>query len=169
LDGCDPWDRYHHPDLPIRAILKDFVTDAIPFLPAQVPEMWEDLEEFHKLGILVRDIHILNYMGGKLIDFSRSWTTPHPSFTSAAMHPAALEMERLRDPHDLHRAVVEWAVSNRWGWNSVAIPNEMTDCASGIGQNDRYGTDPRRYDWPKWEKRPAIAILYYERWIFDEG
>jgi hypothetical protein len=57
--------------------------------------MWEDLEEFHKLGILVRDIHILNYMSGKSIDFSRSWTTPHPSFTSTAMYPEDLEKERL--------------------------------------------------------------------------
>jgi hypothetical protein len=43
--------------------------------------MWEDLEEFHKLDILIAISTILKYMDGKLIDFSRFWTTPHPSFT----------------------------------------------------------------------------------------
>ncbi|KAK4033492.1 hypothetical protein C8A01DRAFT_40060 [Parachaetomium inaequale] len=89
----DPWDRMEeHYGQPVHAIVKDFATDEYEFSPNQVCDMWRDLEDLHKLGILVRDIEIVNYLGGKLIDFSRSWTTPHPSLEH--IHPRDLRRQR---------------------------------------------------------------------------
>jgi hypothetical protein len=34
--------------------------DHLPFTPEQVGDVWSDLEDLHKLGILVRDIKIGN-------------------------------------------------------------------------------------------------------------
>lgn len=74
LRGRKIWGRYEqHRGQPIRAIVKDLITDD-GFEVAQISRMWADLEDFHPLGILVRDIHIGNYLHGKLVEFSRSWT-----------------------------------------------------------------------------------------------
>ena len=39
--------------------------------------MREDLFTLRSMEIYVQDIHEYNYMNGKLVDFSRSWTAPH--------------------------------------------------------------------------------------------
>lgn len=170
LDGGNPWGRYEeHRHLPIRAIVKDFIDHDVPFSPSQVPDMWKDLEYLHKLGILVRDIHVFNYIGGKLVDFSRSWTVPHPSFVPTAMRPKRIQRARERDPQSLRKAIVEWGIGNDWDWDEVAIPEELTNCASGRGQNDCYGQDPRLYPWFKWEKDPDAAKALMENGIFMDA
>jgi hypothetical protein len=107
--------------------------------------MWEDLENLHELGILVRDIQAGNYMGGKLVDLSRSWTTPSPSFDYISLEN--LWAQRQADPHGLHKAIIDWGLENHWDWDEVVIPDELEKCASGEGKNDKYGTDPTRYNW----------------------
>lgn len=63
----------------LRAIFKDFVPfDKGDFDESHLSGMWSDLETLHSLGILVRHIHPGNYMGGKLIDLSRAWTSKYP-------------------------------------------------------------------------------------------
>jgi hypothetical protein len=145
LDNGDAWGRFdEHHHLPVRAIVKDFVDVHIPFSPSHVSDMWKDLEDLHKLGILVHDIHVFNYINGKLIDFSRSWTMPHPSLVPKTMRTRRIREARERDPHSLHKAIVEWGIGNDWGSDEVDIPEELVKCASGRGQNDRWGEDPRK-------------------------
>ncbi|SPQ27553.1 febd0a39-ca67-42db-b811-ab1929376945 [Thermothielavioides terrestris] len=78
LTGHNFWTRHEqHRGLPVRAIVKDFVPGD-RLTSAQVRAMWPDLQELHSLGILVGDTHGGNYLGGKLVDFSRSLTMYHP-------------------------------------------------------------------------------------------
>jgi hypothetical protein len=80
LNGPGRWHRFDvHRGVPVRAIVKDFATAPEAFTPDEVGDMWRDLEDLHKLGILVCDIRVSNCLGGKLIDFSRAWTVTHPS------------------------------------------------------------------------------------------
>jgi hypothetical protein len=125
--------------------------------------MWADLKELHELGILVRDINIFNYPGGKIIDFSRSWSTPHPGYTAIDRYD--LRQERIGDPHGLNKAVVEWGIGNDWDWDQVVVPDELIKCASGRGPH-KYGPDPRRYNWLKWEKDPLVASEFIEKLVF---
>lgn len=69
LKGRGIWGRYEeHRGQPVRAIVKDLIEDCESFEEDQAPQLWHDLEALHALGILVRDIHMGNYMGGKLVD-----------------------------------------------------------------------------------------------------
>lgn len=130
--------------------------------------MWRDLESFHALGILVRDVRIRNYMGGKLIDLSRALTMPHPSL----MHISAgdLDEERRMDAHSLRMAILDHGDDEGWLWSEVRIPDDLVKCAIGDGPGE-YGIDLREYNWKKWEKRPAVAeALWPTRfWRRNEG
>ncbi len=146
LNGWNRWNRYEeHRHVPIRAIVKDFVAGHTAFTSAQVPDMWKDLEDLHQLGILVHDFGFVNYMGGKLIDFSRAWVMPHPDMET--MDPDDIQSE----PEGLVRTIDEWG--DVVGWTpdkiSVLIPDDLLDCYFGRGKKDRYGTDPRQYKWRK--------------------
>ena len=164
-DGSNFWGRdAEHRHLPIRAIVKELVSPKEPFTPENVPQIWNDLEDLHKLGILVRDINIFNYMGGKIIDFSRAWTTPHPF--PAAIDCYTIKQALINDPLGLHTAFIEWGMSKGWKWD--VIPDEMLQCTRGKGHKGPYGTDPSFYDWRKWEKNPATADAFMDR-IFKDA
>jgi Kinetochore Sim4 complex subunit FTA2 len=60
---------------PFRAIVKELVQNKKRL--SRVAQMRDDLLTLHKMGIYVQDIHEENYIEGKLVDFSRSWTDPH--------------------------------------------------------------------------------------------
>jgi hypothetical protein len=168
LDGDNPWGRYEeHRHLPVRAIVKDLASPQDPFTRDQVPRIWRDLEDLHRLGILVRDINVFNYIGGKIIDFSRAWTTPHP-FPSA-MHPYHVQKALQGDPLDLNTAFIEWGTERDWNWD--IIPGTLLECASGKGRNGPYGINPSRYHWQKWEKDPAAVEVFMAQEIFanDKG
>jgi hypothetical protein len=141
--------------------VKDLADGQDPFTPSQVLGMWEDLEDLHKLGIFVHDIRVSNYLGGKLIDFSRAWTTPHP--WCKAMRSVIVKDKRHSEPERLQNTIIEWGMANNWKWSEVVIPDELNKCASGISQNDGSGTDPRLYDWRKWEKDLAAAEAFQEK------
>lgn len=158
LDGslwCRSEETRH---LPIRAIVKKLATDPDHFRPSHVPSMWSDLQDLHKLGILVRDITVFNYMGGELIDLSRSWAWPHPALTYS--EEAEIARERRRDPHYLRTIILEFGCGELWDWAAVEIPDELTRCASGKSKVDKYGADPRKYDWLKLEENLAEANAF---------
>ncbi|KAL2147641.1 hypothetical protein VTI28DRAFT_8095 [Corynascus sepedonium] len=76
LTGATPGGRWEiHRGLPVRAIVKELMANdgnaaaGKPFFPSRLRDLWQDLEDLHRLGILVRDINPGNYIGGKLIDF----------------------------------------------------------------------------------------------------
>lgn len=163
LDGDNSWGRYEeHRHLPVRAIVKELVSHQDPFTRDQIPQIWRDLEDLHRLGILVRDINVFNYMGGKLIDFGRAWTTPHP-FPSA-IHPWYVQKALQGNPLDLNTAFIEWGTEKDWNWDIV--PGSLLECASGNGQNGRYGINPDQYNWQKWEKDPAAVEAFITQQIF---
>lgn len=165
LHDSNLWGRgEEHRDLPIRAIVKDLAEDEEPFAAEQVSQMWADLKGLHEIGILVRDINISNYLGGKIIDFGSSWSTPHPGY--AAIDRDDLLYERSEDPHGLNEAVLEWGKRNHWDWDQIVIPDELVKCASGRGPENQYGTDPGHYNWLKWEKDPAVASEFIEKHVF---
>jgi len=70
-------------DLPVeqrqsfRAIVKDLVQDEAPFREKMIARMRKDLISLRRMAVFVRDVRKDNYRGGKLIDFSVSWTAPH--------------------------------------------------------------------------------------------
>lgn len=66
------WETHRHQ--PLRAIVKTYVESPESWTVSQLGQMYSDLEDLHKLGILVRDIHPRNYLRGKLVDFSMAWT-----------------------------------------------------------------------------------------------
>jgi hypothetical protein len=155
LDG-DFWCRSEETrHLPIRAIVKELATDPVHFRPSNVMSMWEALQDFHRLGVLVRDITVFNYMGGKLIDLSRAWTWPHPALTY--YDDAQVEDQRWRDPYYLHAIIIEFCWGERWDWDLDKIPEELTDCALHRCNMDTYIADPRHYNWLKWEKDTGKA------------
>ncbi|AEO63500.1 uncharacterized protein THITE_2039418 [Thermothielavioides terrestris NRRL 8126] len=168
LKGRNLWGRWEeHRHLPVRAIVKELVSPQDPFTSAQLSDLWRDLEDLHRLGILVRDINVFNYMGGKLIDFGRAWTIPHPWPLNSA--PEQIERLRQQEPSGLQGAIVEWGIGNGWDWGKVVIPDELNKCVTGESQEtDRYGADPRLYDWRKWEKNPAAVDKFYEKELFAE-
>lgn len=105
--------------------------------------MYADLEELHKLGILVRDIHPGNYLEGKLVDFSMAWTSPHICFERAS--PAGIKEVRSMEPYKFEKMVDEWAY---WLNEEIEKPEELLRWHSDEEQD--FGTDPRLYKWHKW-------------------
>lgn len=61
--------------------------------------VWRDLDDLHALRILVRDIHMGNYIGGRLADLSRAWAMYHPGLNRIRRRD--LEHLRITDTHDL--------------------------------------------------------------------
>ncbi|KAH6623928.1 kinetochore Sim4 complex subunit FTA2-domain-containing protein [Chaetomium tenue] len=158
------WNRHEeHRSLQIRAIVKDIAKGTDPFATADVPKMWSDLEALHAVGILVHDVHAYNYIGGKLIDFSRAWTTPHPGYV--ALDPDDVADEIVADPEGLNQAV-EWGREQGWVDADVVVPEDLAKCAAGEGPN-QYGTDPKLYNWLKWEGDPLVASKFIETQVVE--
>ncbi len=103
---------------PVRAIVKDLVGPEVFFFePEHIGQMAEDLETFHRLGVLVRDIRVGNYLDGKLVDLSRSWTMPHP--TLEYISEATLRRNRVWEPQSLHGCIVDLGMDRGWDWDKV--------------------------------------------------
>ena len=78
------WDRpFEQYSLPVaerqsfRAIVKELIEDPTPFTNIMIDGMLRDLKSLRKIAVFVRDVRESNYKGGKLVDFSVSWTAPH--------------------------------------------------------------------------------------------
>ena len=96
----DQWDRPPEQyDLPVeerqsfRAIVKDLVEEQTPFTNIMVDRMLRDLKSLRKIAVFVRDVRRDNYLGGKLIDFSVSWTAPHVMLSSSLFNYGDIEQE----------------------------------------------------------------------------
>ncbi|KAK3901226.1 kinetochore Sim4 complex subunit FTA2-domain-containing protein [Staphylotrichum tortipilum] len=140
-----------HLGVPVRAIVKDLALEDKPWTPAQQPALWRDLEDLHALGILVRDITVFNYVGGKLVDLGHAWTMPHPCLDY--IDDYFLAEERQKDPLELDCALVDWGIANDWTTEEFRLrPDQLKLCAAGNGAGDPYGTDPLLYDWRRCEE-----------------
>lgn len=86
--------------------------------------MREDLCGLHRMGIYVRDIREDNYIDGKLVDFSRSWTKPHsfldPNIRSQTTINKAIagefvEFDRMLRETGIQTQPKAWSRSNETG------------------------------------------------------
>lgn len=156
LDGWNQWSRFEcHRNEPLRAIVKELVDKGTPdfvdketpdFVSAQVPQMYDDLETLHSLGILLRDINTYNYLGGRLIDFSRSWTMPHPCLENAG--DRGICEERKEELRQFWNMLGAWSERND---PDLQTPERLKPYADDMLGEDHLGVDPRDYDWRKWE------------------
>ncbi|KAK7728804.1 hypothetical protein SLS63_006412 [Diaporthe eres] len=109
-----------HRHEPLRAIVKDYVESTVPWAASQVPQMYPDLEELHKLGILVSVFDQGNYLGGKLVDFSMAWTVYHICIDRAL--PVSVNVLRSCEPSRFEGMVDGWA---RWNQEKIEKPKEL--------------------------------------------
>lgn len=128
---------------PLRAIVKEYIESSEPWAASQVPQMHADLEELHKLGILVRDIHQGNYLEGKIIDFSMAWTMYHICLDRAT--PAGVKKMRFMEPYKFEAMIDHWAHCNR---EEIEKPEGLLRWHSN--KEEDFGFDPRLYNWQKW-------------------
>jgi hypothetical protein len=157
------WGRYEqHRGQPVLAIVKNFVTEGA-FELRQIPQMWSDLKALHELGILMRDLHIGNYLGGKLVDFSRAWTMYHP----------CLEGDRVRLPGGRSLSTreareLQGMIDDNFGYDVEEVPDELHECAAG----DNDGPDPTLYNWRERggeEAEAHVQELYTEHGSWSEN
>ncbi|KAK4242952.1 kinetochore Sim4 complex subunit FTA2-domain-containing protein [Corynascus novoguineensis] len=162
LTGHNFWNRYEqHRGLPVRAIVRELVSNNYP-TSAQAGCMWPDLQDLHSLGILVGDTHGGNYLGGKLVDFSRSLTMYHPGlhyiFERTLRELMLNELQHLLDHY--------YFLTNLSSDDKIAVPQDLEAFCSG--DLDRYQNLPITYDWLQWEEDPAAAVAYVEQALFKE-
>ncbi|KAK0744467.1 kinetochore Sim4 complex subunit FTA2-domain-containing protein [Apiosordaria backusii] len=158
--GHPMWNRYKYDrDQPIKAIVKELVVDedggsAVGFTPNDISQMWEDLQGLQRLGILVRDIHLRNYVAGKLVDFGRAWTMFHPCLDQ--IHPYYLKREREGDLFAFQELLIDYWY-NEEVTTELEWPKGYTEARDDI---ENFGIDPRDYDWRKWEESREDADAY---------
>lgn len=73
-----------HKDLPLRAIVKEFISNGSRPYPhldhKKLPQMIRDIDSIHRVGIFINDVRDANYLEDLNIDFSLSKTVPHPTY-----------------------------------------------------------------------------------------
>lgn len=122
--------------------------------------MWRDLEDLYALEILVRDIHMGNYIVGRLVDLSRAWTMYHPGLKRIRSRDLA-RLRRL-DTHGLLVMLQDWWMETLVV-DELEIPDSLQRCDAG--END-HGTDPRGYNWLRWEDDGEDAAAYVKSELF---
>lgn len=118
--------------------------------------MYEDMETLHSLGILIRDIHPGNYLGGKLIDFSRSWTMYHPCLDRTSWQELCeLRIAEVQSYLDM---IVAWANHHE---TTITFPERLKEWNGGL---EGCGINPHDYGWRKWEEEEeAVCDEHNER------
>ncbi|KAL8830877.1 MAG: hypothetical protein Q9170_005535 [Blastenia crenularia] len=62
---------------PLKAIVKDLITDDTAWSPKVARKILKDLKEMRREGVYAMDVKPNNYKGGLLVDFSIALTEPH--------------------------------------------------------------------------------------------
>ncbi|KAJ0106766.1 hypothetical protein J7T55_001290 [Diaporthe amygdali] len=132
------WEDHRH--YRVRAIVKEYVPSLEPWTASQIPRMYADLEDLHKLGILVRDIHEGNYLSGKLVDFSQAWAMYHPCLDRGT--PRGVYERRKDEPQKFEEMVEVWAATEK-----IKIEKPAGLLKWHSGQESDFGFDPRQYRW----------------------
>ena len=162
LNGYNFWRRHEqHRGLSVRAIVKELVPrEALN--PNQAQGMWAGLQALHSLGIFVGDTHGGNYLGGKLADFSRSWTMYHPAmvqiYDSALQELMLNELQHLLD----YCYVLRNSLSKM-----ITIPQDLEAFCSG--HIAKYKNLPRAYNWLRWEKNADAVEADVEERLFERA
>jgi hypothetical protein len=62
---------------PLRALVKELDEVDLPLTHTTLNRILKDLRAIRKMGIYQQDVFARNYKGGRLVDFSASFTEPH--------------------------------------------------------------------------------------------
>ncbi|KAK4656348.1 hypothetical protein QC762_311070 [Podospora pseudocomata] len=152
-----------HRSHPIYAIVKDFVSPGVKhFTQSQVSHLWSDVEALHRIGILVRDLHVRNYMDGKLVDFSRAWTMYH---TCLDRNPDTFNWLRVENARELLEGISSWLENTPLDL-PVEIPPVLKRCVGWYGGDGEIGADPSKYDWQKWGDNLDMAKDFFEEDLY---
>lgn len=128
---------------PFRAVVKDIVRVEVAFTKAMVRMMKADLFALRKILIFVRDLREDNYLGGKLIDFSVSWTSPHLMLTTELRSPEVIDRNLLSELYDFDAMIRNKGIKTR----IRAAPR----------MNEQDGESPRRSKRVKPASRPHAS------------
>ena len=102
---------------PLRATVKELISDDVPFNAKDVSKMLRHLRRLRSLGIYPMDVRARNYRAGLLVDFSLAMTKPHYLFeTLPEWHISTLQREDLLMFDDM----IEKAQLSTW---NRATPN----------------------------------------------
>ncbi|KAJ8126651.1 hypothetical protein O1611_g6987 [Lasiodiplodia mahajangana] len=82
IDPCcdlSPDDKYRAiaDKSPVRALVKEYVRDNSILDDKIAERIRRGILFVNKIGILIRDVRLDNYVGGMLVDLGSSWTKPH--------------------------------------------------------------------------------------------
>ncbi|KAH6619605.1 kinetochore Sim4 complex subunit FTA2-domain-containing protein [Chaetomium sp. MPI-SDFR-AT-0129] len=165
LDRNNFWGRdEQHRNLPVRAIVKELVSDEWP-TANQVQGMWPDLQAIHSLGIFVGDTHGGNYLGGKLVDFSRAWTMYHPALIPTQNRSRELQGLMLEELQKLQENYYD--LKNSLASERIEVPQDLDAfCAEHF---DEYKNLPSAFNWLKWEKEPDSARAFVEQSLYERA
>jgi hypothetical protein len=95
---------------PFRALVKDLDESEPEISDSLAKAMLRDLKALHSLKIYVMDISIRNYKGGKLVDFSSSWTEPHIGFRPDLRPGFAIRQSKGDDAYEFDEMIKELGV-----------------------------------------------------------
>ena len=121
---------------PFRAIVKKLVRSKRRL--SRVAQMREDLYTLHRMGIYVQDIREDNYIDGKLVDFSRSWTKPHSLLDPNIRSRKTIQDEIAGDFVAFDRMLREAGII-RTRLNPLPGSNEPGRLRPKIKKPDRFG------------------------------
>ena len=99
--------------------------------------MREDLLALHAMGVYVQDIREDNYMNGKLVDFSRSWTRPHSLIDSKIRSQHLIDLELRADLKAFDRMLLEAGIRTRT--NALPGSSETGRLRPRVKKPDRLG------------------------------
>ncbi len=120
---------------PFRAIVEELVKSKKRL--SRVAQMRKDLLALHGMGVYVQDIREDNYINGKLVDFSRSWTDPHimldPDIRSRNLIDLEIEGELITFDRMLEEAGIRTRIK------ASSRPSETGRLRSKIKKPDRFG------------------------------
>ncbi|KAK4097698.1 hypothetical protein N658DRAFT_518423 [Parathielavia hyrcaniae] len=149
------------PQQEIYLARKELVSGKAPN-PHEAQHMWSDLDNLHLLGIFVGDTHGGNCVGGKLVDFSRSWTMYHP----ASVHIRDSELQGLMLEELQHLLDYYYLLKNSLP-RTIAISQDLEAFCSG--HISKYNNLPSAYNWLKWEKSSDMAKAYVDGKLFERA
>ena len=117
--GIVGWERPEKKDgqaqstrAPLRAIVKELISDDIPFTRKMIRQMKADLLALRRMRVFVRDVQEDNYKGGKLVDFSVSWTDPHIMMSERYCNKKTIERDRDWELREFDNMIKQSGLSN---------------------------------------------------------
>ena len=99
--------------------------------------MRKDLLVLQNMGVYVQDISEDNYINGKLVDFSRSWTNPHLMLDSNIRSQSLIDSQIEGDLWTFDRMLEEAGIRART--KASSRPNETGRLRPNIKSPDHFG------------------------------